>query len=47
VRIFAICLALALGGCITGYSRPAPAGVYPVGLLSGEPFYLVGWKFTF
>lgn len=48
----AACLALMLAACVTvgrptGYSREAPAGVYPAGELSGPPAYFVGWKQPF
>lgn len=35
-------------GCITGYTREPPAGVWPAGALeSGKPTYFVGWKIPF
>lgn len=40
-------LGLLLAACAswpTGYSREAPAGVYPAGELSGPPTWFVGWK---
>ncbi len=39
-----------LGGCGGRpiiYSREAPAGVYPAGLLSGASFGMVGWRIPF
>lgn len=47
----AVILLLSLTACgrpePLGYSKEAPAGVYPAGLLSGEPFYMVGVRFKF
>lgn len=45
MRIAAVCAALLLGACITGYSREAPLGIYPAGELSGHPTLFAGWKF--
>lgn len=46
----AVCLALLLAACVTstgwptGYSREAPAAVYPAGELSGPPTWFLGWR---
>jgi hypothetical protein len=46
MRAVAALAALLLGGCdhLTGYSREAPAGVYPSGPLSGPPTPFIGWR---
>lgn len=47
----ALLLALVLAGCSAptpiAYSKEAPAGVYPAGLLSGASFAMVGLRFKF
>lgn len=46
-----IALALVLCACVTsaptGFSRDAPAAIYPGGELSGPPTWFVGWKWKF
>ena len=44
MRVAAVCTALLLAACVTGYSREAPLSVYPAGELSGPPTLFVGWR---
>jgi len=47
----ALLLVLLLAGCSAptpiAYSKEAPAGVYPAGLLSGASFTMIGLHFKF